>query len=140
MEVTSLMEATVPMHRPRNGCILRGVATPADGRCSSIEAALQVLGRPWTGLVLYVLQSGPLRFSELSQRLPNIGDRMLSVRLKQLEARDLVERGVDPGPPIRVTYRLTPKGAGLREVMEAIDRWSRAHLTPARKTRKAASG
>jgi DNA-binding HxlR family transcriptional regulator len=51
-----------------------------------------------------------------------------------------VERGVDAGPPVRVTYRLTAKGAGLREVMEAIDRWSRAHLTPTRKRRKAASG
>ncbi len=127
------------MYGPRKGCILGGMTLPDGSRCSSIEAALEVLGRPWTGLVLYVLQSGPLRFSELSQRLPNIGDRMLSVRLKQLEARDLVDRGVDSGPPIRVTYRLTPKGAGLREVMEAIDRWSRAHLTPARKRRKAAS-
>jgi len=121
------------MHTP-------GVTTPDEGRCSSVEAALQVLGRPWIGLVLYVLQGGPLRFSELSQRLPNIGDRMLSVRLKQLEARDLVERDVDAGPPVRVTYRLTARGAGLREVMEAIDRWSRAHLTPTRKKRKAASG
>lgn len=108
------------------------MAAPDDGRCSSVEGALQVLGRPWTGLILYVLQGGPLRFSELSQRLPNIGDRMLSVRLKQLEARDLVERGVDAGPPVRVSYRLTAIGAGLREVMEAIDRWSRAQLAPAR--------
>ncbi len=102
--------------------------------CAAVQAALDVLGRPWTGLVLYVLQDGPLRFSELSARITEIGDKMLSARLKELERKGLVARDVHPGPPVRVSYRLTPKGAGFRDIMKAIDEWGREHMVagPAR--------
>jgi len=98
--------------------------------CAAVEAALDILGRPWTGLVLYVLQDGPLRFSELSARITEIGDKMLSARLKELERKGLVARDVHPGPPVRVSYRLTQKGAGFREVMTAIDKWGRRYMAP----------
>jgi DNA-binding HxlR family transcriptional regulator len=106
------------------------VATGDHRSCAAVEAALAILGRPWTGLVLFVLQDGPLRFSELSARVAEIGDKMLSARLKELERKGFVARHVHPGPPVRVSYQLTPKGASFREVLEAIDRWGREHLVP----------
>ncbi|MGA9520412.1 MAG: helix-turn-helix domain-containing protein [Myxococcaceae bacterium] len=98
---------------------------PLDPLCPSIQVVLDLLGRPWTGLVLAALQTGPLRFSELSARLTDIGDKILSARLKDLEARGLVVREVDPGPPIRVTYALTSMGEGFRNVIEAVEVWGR---------------
>jgi DNA-binding HxlR family transcriptional regulator len=93
------------------------------GLCATYLAAMEVLAKPWTGLLMVVLDDGPLRFSELSGRVPDIADRMLAARLKELENRKLVERCVHPGPPVRVTYALTEVGRGYREVAGAIGRW-----------------
>ena len=45
---------------------------------------MDVLAKPWNGLIMATLAAGTLRFSELSQRLDAMGDRMLSARLKEL--------------------------------------------------------
>jgi DNA-binding HxlR family transcriptional regulator len=87
--------------------------------------AIDVLGRPWNALILNVLQGGPLRFGELSTAANGPGDKVLSARLKELEACGLVERHVDPGPPVRVAYELTAQGRGFDDVANAIERWGR---------------
>lgn len=89
---------------------------------------MEVLAKPWNGLIIAVLDEGPLRFSELATRLPAIGDRMLAARLKELGASGLVTRDVDAGPPVRVTYELTEAGRGFRHVAEAIRRWGQTLL------------
>jgi DNA-binding HxlR family transcriptional regulator len=86
---------------------------------------MEVLAKPWNGMLMVVLEEGPLRFSELADRVPTIGDRMLAARLKELEARGLVSRRVEHGPPVRVLYALTEVGRGFREVADAITRWGR---------------
>jgi DNA-binding HxlR family transcriptional regulator len=93
--------------------------------CATYLAALEILAKPWNGMIIAVLEDGPLRFSEVAARVPSIADRMLAARLKELEARSLVIRRVDPGPPVRVSYELTPAGRGFREVAEAISRWGK---------------
>ena len=85
---------------------------------------MDVLARPWNGLEMALLEeAGPLRFSELRARIEAMGDRMLSARLKELEARGLVERSVDPGPPVKVTYALSELGRGFGDVHRALGRW-----------------
>lgn len=96
--------------------------------CPTYIAAMGVLGKPWNGLLLAVLEDGPLRFSEIAARLPQIADRMLAGRLKELEARGVIVRTVDHGPPVRVSYALTEVGRGFREVSEAMSRWGRLLL------------
>src|SRR5262249_2078965 len=77
-----------------------------------------------TGLVMALVGgAGPLRFGELRERLDAVGDRMLSARLKELEARGLVERTVTPGPPVKVTYALSELGRGFGDVHRALGRW-----------------
>jgi DNA-binding HxlR family transcriptional regulator len=102
--------------------------------CASFEAAMDVLGKPWTGLVFVALEGGPLRFRELRDAVGRIGDRMLSLRLRELEQKKLVRRRVIPGPPVRVEYELTEAGRGFREVSEVVRRWGatilRARLEP----------
>ena len=87
------------------------------------QTAMDVLAKPWNGLVIATLEEGPLRFSEIGDRLRAIGDRMLSLRLKELESIGLVSRKVISGPPLRVEYELTEAGRGFRTVAEAIGAW-----------------
>jgi len=96
-----------------------------DPSCRAFQAAIDVLCRPWTGLLLGVLQAGPLRFSELEQQARGVGAKTLSARLKELEAQRILSRLVEPGPPVRVQYVLTARGRAFGRVAEAIERWGR---------------
>ncbi|WP_257460417.1 winged helix-turn-helix transcriptional regulator [Archangium lipolyticum] len=99
-----------------------------NGRCGPIcaqyEKAVGLLGKRWTGLILRVLLDGPRRFSELSGQMSAISERILSERLKELESEGIVERHVEPGPPVRVEYRLTDKGQALWKVIDEIGKWA----------------
>jgi DNA-binding HxlR family transcriptional regulator len=101
------------------------LVTEDHGLCRTYLAAMEVLAKPWNGMLIVVLEGGPLRFSELADRVPSIGDRMLAARLKELERRGLIARHVDCGPPVRVSYELTEVGRGFREVSEAVTRWGK---------------
>src|SRR3977135_2118638 len=109
---------------------------PVDSQCRTFQTAIQVLGRSWNALILNVLQEGPLRFSELSERTKGPGDKVLSARLKDLEARGLLVRHVAAGPPVRVAYELTRSGRTFRELAEAIERWGRELMVGEAKPRR----
>jgi len=96
---------------------------PIDPHCQAFQTAIDVLARPWTGLILGLLAGGPLRFGELEERSHGLGAKTLSARLKDLEARGLIDRDVEPGPPVRVRYTLTSRGRAFGQVAEAIQRW-----------------
>ena len=114
---------------------LMAMTKPVDSQCRAFQTAIQVLGRSWNALILNVLLEGPLRFSELSERAKGPGDKVLSARLKDLEARGLLERRVDAGPPVRVSYDLTRSGRTFGELAQAIERWGR-ELVQADKPRR----
>jgi DNA-binding HxlR family transcriptional regulator len=109
---------------------------PVDSQCRAFQTAIQVLGRPWNALILNVLQPGPLRFSELSERAQGPGDKVLSARLKDLEVRGLLVRQVEPGPPVRVAYELTHSGRMFGQLAEAIERWGRELMQEAKARRR----
>jgi len=96
-----------------------------DSQCKTFQRAIDILGSRWNALILNVLQEGPLRFSELAERAKGPGDKVLSARLKELEARGLLVRSVEPGPPVRVSYALTRSGREFGELAHAIERWGR---------------
>jgi DNA-binding HxlR family transcriptional regulator len=91
--------------------------------CVRYQHAIEMLSKRWTALILKVMLSGPLRFSELADQLGVVSDRMLSERLKDLEQQGVVERRVFPETPVRVEYSLTAKGQALAPVIEAIETW-----------------
>jgi DNA-binding HxlR family transcriptional regulator len=97
-------------------------------QCKRFAAAMEVLAKPWTGLIIVALEAGPTRFRELGDRVGAIGDRMLALRLRDLEARGLVVRDVLSGPPVRVEYALTETGRGFHDVAAAIQRWGASIL------------
>jgi DNA-binding HxlR family transcriptional regulator len=98
---------------------------PTDPTCEAFQTAIDLLARPWTGLILGLLQNGPLRFSELQDRAHGVGAKTLSARLKELESRTVVARSVEAGPPVRVLYTLTTKGRAFEQVGAAVERWGR---------------
>ncbi len=97
--------------------------------CPRYQQALNVLSRRWVGLIVRVLQDGPLRFNELASRLQIVADRVLAERLRDLEAEGIVSREVFVGSPVRVEYRLTEKGYALSPVLDAIETWSHEWIT-----------
>lgn len=103
-----------------------------QGICPAIQDAFEILGRKWSALILHLLLLGELHFCELQRGLPDLSDRILSRRLKDLEEAGLVERHVCTAAPVRVSYSLSPRGAALRPVLEGIAVW--AHAWPAPST------
>jgi DNA-binding HxlR family transcriptional regulator len=104
-------------------------STPATGAvaqtcCPRYHEAVELVGRRWTGAILRVMLDGPMRFSEIAQAVPELSDRLLSERVKELERRGIVERTVHSGPPVRVEYRLSEMGHELEPALLEIQRWA----------------
>ena len=92
--------------------------------CALYHQAIELIGKRWSGAILLVLMDGPLHFSEIRALVPDISDRLLSERLKELEAEGIVERRVIDGTPVRVEYSLTEKGSALEPVVRLIKAWA----------------
>ena len=92
--------------------------------CPRYHRAVELIGSRWTGAVLRALLSGIQRFTDLTETIPGLSDRMLSQRLKELEAEGIVVRTVIPQTPVRVEYSLTEKGRALGGVIEAVSGWA----------------
>ncbi|MFN8534524.1 MAG: helix-turn-helix domain-containing protein [Dehalococcoidia bacterium] len=99
--------------------------------CPYYHEAVELVGGRWTGAIVRAMLAGVTRFGELAGTIPGISDRMLSERLKELEAAGIVVRTVYPETPVRVEYRLTPKGEALSDVVEVISDWAHDWLVPA---------
>jgi DNA-binding HxlR family transcriptional regulator len=80
--------------------------------------------------MIRLLVEGRLRYSDLRAAVPDISDRMLSGRLKELETAGIVRRIVTPETPVRVEYELTDKGRALEEPLRAIGAWASAWIEP----------
>lgn len=94
------------------------------GFCPYYHHAIELIGRRWTGAILRALLSGPARYHELMSSIPELSDRMLSERLKELELQNVVARTVIPETPVRVEYSLTEKGRELEEALVALAKWA----------------
>ena len=104
-------------------------ADPPPACCPYYHEAVELIGRRWTGAIVAVLlDAGPLRFSEISHAVPELSDRLLSERMKELEARGVVSRHVDPGPPVKVLYELTDMGRSLEPALQELKSWARRWL------------
>jgi DNA-binding HxlR family transcriptional regulator len=91
--------------------------------CPHFHAAVELIGKRWSGAILSALTEGPCRFRELNQAVPGMSDRLLSQRLRELEAEGMVERTVEPAPQVKVTYSLTVKGADLDPALRELHLW-----------------
>lgn len=92
--------------------------------CVRFQSAIELIGRRWSGAIIFVLMNGPASFSEILPQVPELSDRLLSERLKELEEAGVVSREVLPTRPPKVSYALTEKGRALQPVLEALGAWA----------------
>jgi DNA-binding HxlR family transcriptional regulator len=108
------------------------VARDKDSRppelCRKFHHASELIGRRWTGAIIYVLLNCRCRYATLREAIPDITDRMLSERLQELENEGIVERTVIPDTPVRVEYTLSAKGRGLATTIESISVWAEKYV------------
>lgn len=95
------------------------------GVCPDFHAAIELVGKRWTGAIVSALGEGTMRFGELAKAVPGLSDRLLSQRLRELEEAGVVERHVEAGAPVKVSYSLTEKGADLGPAMDELKAWAR---------------
>ena len=118
---------------------MKNSAAHSPALCARFHHASELIGRRWTGAIIYVLLQQTCRFATLRAAIPDITDRMLSERLQELEEEGLVERVVIPETPVRVEYSLTRKGKGLADAVESLANWAEKNIpveVPSRKTAK----
>lgn len=96
--------------------------------CPKFEAAFELLGKRWTGLIIRVLMEGPKRFKDISHVIPNMSDKMLTERFKELEAEGIIVRRVYNEMPVRIEYELTEKGKALESMMRECQKWADQYL------------
>lgn len=99
-------------------------AVAAGVVCPRFHEAVELVGRRWTGAILFSLIDGPLYFRELLAAVPGVSDRLLSQRLRELEAEGLVERRVHEGSPARVSYCMSKSGESLKPALSALYEWA----------------
>jgi DNA-binding HxlR family transcriptional regulator len=100
-------------------------AGPPGAVCPHFHAAIELIGKRWTGAIVSALIERPMRFGELGKAVPGLSDRLLSQRLRELEEEGLVEREVEAGTPVRVTYSLTAIGERLGPSIRELRVWAR---------------
>jgi DNA-binding HxlR family transcriptional regulator len=94
--------------------------------CPHFHRAVELVGKRWTGAILYVLLHAerPLRFSEIAHAVPDLSDRLLSERMKELERCGIVDRKVTGTSPVRVEYGLTDRGRDLAPALGELKGWA----------------
>lgn len=98
--------------------------------CPKFERTFAFLGKKWIGLIIDVLLDGPRRFKDIASAIPEVSDRVLVERLKELEKEGIVMRTVDPDATMRVAYTLTEKGTAFKAVMNEVQRWADQWISP----------
>ena len=91
-----------------------------------VEVTMEVIGGKWTAVVLAHLKEAPRRFSELRRLIPDISEKMLTQRLRSMEAEGIVSRTVLAATPPHVQYDLTPAGRSLAPALQSLYEWGEA--------------
>lgn len=91
-----------------------------DAECRRATRVLELVGRRWSGAIMLSIARGTERFSEIAASVQDLSDRMLSLRLKELEEAGLVDRIVRPTTPVSVHYKLTARGRDLMSSLQPI--------------------
>jgi DNA-binding HxlR family transcriptional regulator len=104
---------------------------PITPFCPRYHRAVELIGRRWTGAIVRMLLAEPRRFAELAASIPDLSDRMLAERLRELEQEGIVARTVIPEIPVRIEYALTPMGRALEASIRALGEWAEKWLPAA---------
>lgn len=92
--------------------------------CEHFQGAAELIARRWNPQIVSALLAGVVRFTEIRNSIPGLSDRILSERLKELEAAGVVTRDVAPETPVRIEYGLTRQGRDLVGVIDELRAWA----------------
>lgn len=106
----------------------KGLHGSGERVCPRFHQAIELVGKRWNGAVIRALMDRPRRFGELLEAIPDLHDRLLSERLKELEAEQIVRRRVYPKTPVRIEYALTQRGRDLERILSEVERWAHRWL------------
>lgn len=107
---------------------------------NALRWAADTLGDRWVLLLLDALATGPQRFSDLGERIPEVASNVLAARLRLLEQRGLVATAPYSSRPRRVTYELTEAGREAASILPALAAWSARHGGPGEPARHSTCG
>ena len=105
-----------------------------------VEGLLELVWGKWKVSILWWLQQGTKRFTELHRLLPGITQKMLTQQLRELEHHGLVRRKVYPEVPPKVEYSITDFGASLKEVLDHLGNWAEANAGKIERALKKSKG
>jgi DNA-binding HxlR family transcriptional regulator len=94
-----------------------------DEACRGFQTAIAIVGRRWSAAILRALGLGAERFGDILRRVDGLSDRLLSQRLKELEAEGLITRTVVPTMPVQIRYGLTKRGHDLVVALQPLVDW-----------------
>jgi DNA-binding HxlR family transcriptional regulator len=124
-------------NRPKPTAVRARVGDESEREvCARFHQAIELIGRRWTGAILHILLKGPARFSVIKSALPEMTDRILSERLRELQAEGLLSRSAFPSVPVRVDYALTEKARALTPMLEGLADWAHRWLPAPRAEQK----
>lgn len=116
----------MPLNRSPGQPRSKPLAVPVPESGCPVDALISLIMGPWTAYIIWVLlQHDSLRFSELKREVHGISARMLTDRLRRLEAAGLIIREQQLGIPPHVNYELTVRGRELEEIMRPLEALAR---------------
>jgi DNA-binding HxlR family transcriptional regulator len=92
-----------------------------------VRASLNVIGGKWKLPILWFLQQGTKRYSELQRLISPITPKMLAQQLRELERDSIIKRTVFPVVPPRVEYEMTAYGRTLQPMLKVLSDWGNKH-------------
>jgi DNA-binding HxlR family transcriptional regulator len=95
--------------------------------CRGFQAAIELVGRRWTGAILLAMSPGATRFGQILRLVDGLSDRLLSQRLKELTAEGLVTRTIVPTTPAHSLYALSDRGQELMDALQPLATWGIRH-------------
>jgi DNA-binding HxlR family transcriptional regulator len=113
-----------------------GLDSELPEECRAVGAVLSLVGDKWGVMIIVTLASGRMRFTEIKRAVGGISQRMLTLTLRGLERDGLVTRTQYERIPPRVDYELTALGCSLRQIVEPLDAWARAHMNDMKRARE----
>ncbi|MFI6079451.1 winged helix-turn-helix transcriptional regulator [Streptomyces sp. NPDC051217] len=94
-----------------------------EQECRSFQTAVELVGRRWSGAILLAVSRGAERFGQIVASVDGLSDRLLSQRLKELEAQGLIVRTVVPTTPAHAVYTLSTDGKKLMAALQPLVNW-----------------
>ena len=112
-----------------------GVESRSEALNCPIRSVLANVTGKWRIIIVLALEDGPKRFGEIKRCIGDVTQRVLTENLRGLQRDGYLTRTVDPGPPVAVSYELTPLGQDLVELMKPLVFWSNDHMEQVRAAR-----